>query len=191
MADGVKVSSFDESGYFGGPRKVIFSANLEREADEQDEWLASMGNGSKISTTRILLTSLQGAVLAKATHIHIHPRRFEFVIRYRVGSKLWEASASPLNVYWPFCGRLKMLFNVNIAERRVPQFGRSLYEQWGSLYELRLSSIPVQFGEAFVINVSPQMGQGDYAADRHEWLDKMTVEDVMAQIEATRQEEAQ
>ena len=84
-----------------------------------------------------------------------------------------------------------MLFNVNIAERRVPQFGRSLYEQSGSLYELRLSSIPAQFGEAFVINILPQMGRGDYAVDRHEWQDKMTVEDVMAQIQAARQGEAQ
>ena len=191
MVEAVEVSSFDESGYHGGPFGIIFSSSLAREADEQDEWLASMGNGSKISTTRILLTLLQGAVLAKATYIHIHPRRFEFVVRYRVGNRLWEASASPLNVYWPFCGRLKMLFNINIAERRVPQFGRSIYEQSGSLYELRLSSIPVQFGEAFVINVLPQMGQGDYAVDRHEWQDKMTVEDVMAQIQAARQEEAQ
>ena len=191
MAEGIKVSSFDESGYFGGPPKIIFLDNLEREADEGDEWVASLSNRYGISIFRILLTTLQEAVLAKALFIHIHPGRFEVVIRYRIGGRLWEANAFPLHTYAPFCARLKIMFNVNIAERRVPQFGRLLYEQSSLLYELRMSSIPTRQGEAFVINILQRTGRGDYAVDRHERQDQMTVEDVLAQIQADRQKEAQ
>ena len=79
------------------------------------------------------------------------------------------------------------MFNVNIAERRVPQFGRLLYEQSNLLYELRMSSIPTQQGEAFVINISRQIGRGDYAVERHEWQDQMTAKDVLALIHTAQQ----
>ncbi len=187
MADGDKVSSFNESGYFRGPPKIIFSDNLEREADEGDEWVASLPNGYGISVFRILLVTLQEAVLAKASFIHIHPGHFEVVIRYRIDGRLWEANAFPLHTYAPFCARLKIISNVNIAERRIPQFGRFLYEQSSLLYELRMSSIPTQSGEAFVINILPQMGRGDYAVERHEWQDQMTAEEVLALIHTAQQ----
>lgn len=189
MADNDKVSSFNESGYFRGPLKIIFSDNLEREADEQDKWLASIPNGSGISVGRILLTILQEAVLAKASYIHIDPRQSEFFIRYRIGDRLWEANAFPMYPsYSAFCARLKRIFSVNIAERRIPQFGRLLYEQEGFLYELRMCSIPTQIGETFVINIVQQSGHGDYTAERHQELDQMSLEEIYTRILTKRQE---
>lgn len=191
MADDDKVSSFDESGYLRGSPKIVFSANLEREADEADKWLSSIPNGSEISVSRILLTVLQEAILAGASFIHIHPTWSEFAIRYRIGSRLLEANAFPKHVYAPFCARIKIISSVNIAERRVPQFGRFLYEQSGFLYELRMCSIPTQQGEAFVINLLQQKGRGDYAVERHEWQDQMTAEDVLALIHTAQQRKSE
>ncbi len=135
MADDDKISSFDESGYFKGRCQLVSSENLAQEADEQDRYLAGIPNGSEISVKRVLLTVLQEAVLDETSYIHIQAirgrstRRGEFIVRHRIGGKLWEVNAFPLHIYAPFCASLKIISGVNIAERRVPQFGRFLYEQ--------------------------------------------------------------
>ena len=80
-----------------------------------------------------------------------------------------------------------MISGVSTAERRLPQFGRFLWVRAGTYYEMRLSSIPTQFGVALVIGVSQIIGRGNYAEDRHEWQDKLTVEEIYASIVAKRQ----
>ena len=194
MAEENNFSSFDEGGYFKGHCQIVFSDNLTREAEKQDEYLASIPNGSEVSVGRVLLTILQEAVLDQASFIHIQAnrgrstRRGEFLVRHRIDGKLWEVNAFPIHVYAPFCARLKIISGVNIAERRVPQFGRFLYEQFNVFYEMRLSSIPTQYGETFVINVLKTIGQGNYTEDRHEWLDNLIAEEIYASILAKRQE---
>ncbi len=187
MVEKDKVSSFDESGYFKGQAKIISSGSLAKEADEQDQLLAALPSGSEISVARILLTVLQEAVLAKASYVHIHPHELEFIVKYRTVDRLWEANAFPLYIYWPFVARLKMISSINIAERRLPQFGRFLYEHSAFLYEFRLSSIPTRLGEAFILNVLTYAGQGDYSVDRHQWLDNLSRKEVLAQINALQQ----
>lgn len=186
MTEDDTVSSFDESGYFFGPLQFVSAGGLEQETKEwyteAESWPAEMRHRSAPPASLILMTILQEAVLAKAAFIHIAPRRYEYLVRYRVGNKLWEANAFPAQKCAALYARFKRMSGVNIAERRVPQFGRFLYWSAFSLHEMRLSSIPIQQGEAFVINVLPYVGKGDYTAKRHEWLDQLTAEDVLAQI---------
>ncbi len=194
MADDGAISSFDESGYTRGPCKIVFSAALAREAEEQDVYLAGLPNGAEVSVGRALLTVLQEAVLSRASYIHINAVkpmnkwRGEFRVRHRIGSKLWQVSAFPIQTYAAFCARLKMISSINIAERRVPQFARFCWVQAGASYEMRLSSIPTQFGEKFVINVSQIMGHGDYTEERHQWLDQLSMDDILAQLRTMRGE---
>ena len=194
MADDDKISSFTECGSLKGRCQLVFSDNLAQEAQKQDKYHASMPNGAEVTVGRALFTILQEAVMSQASCIHINAAkpvnqwRGEFRIRHRIGGKLWEVNAFPIQTYAAFCARLKIISGVNIAERRVPQFGGFLYEQSGVFYEMRLSSIPTQFGEAFAIHVLQIVGHGNYTEDRHEWLDKLTIEDIMAQINAKRQE---
>ncbi len=197
MADNSKVSSFNESGYFKGRCQLISSDNLAREADEWDKEQEGQLGETVQPINRILLAVLHDAVLAEANYIHINPMRVgserwsEFLIRYRLGSKLWEANAFPTHVYAPFCARLKIISSVNIAERRLPQFGRFLWEQSHVVYEMRLSSIPTQLGEAFVINILQNYGSGSYTEERHEWLDELVADEIYASILQKRQEKSE
>ncbi len=197
MVNNDKISSFDESGYTRGPCKIVFSDSLAQEAEEQDKYLAGMPNGAEVSVGRALLTVLQEAIVSQASYIHINAVkpinqwRGEFRVRHRIGGKLWEVNAFPINIYAAFCARLKIISGVNIAERRVPQFGRFLWVQAGTYYEMRLSSIPTQFGEVFVIGATKIVGHGNYTEERHEWLDKLTMEEIYASILAMRQENTQ
>ena len=194
MANDDTISSFNDSGYTRGPCSLVFWDSLAREADEQDKYLASIPNGSEISVGRVLLTVLQEAVWDQASYIHINAVkpinqwRGEFRVRHRIGGRLWESNAFPIQVYAAFCARLKILSGVNIAERRLPQFGRFLWVQDGICYEMRLSSIPTQFGETFVLHILQVVGHGNYTEDRHEWLDNLIAEEIYASILAKRQE---
>lgn len=163
MTEDDTVSSFDESGYFFGPLQLLALGELQRETQEwyitAENWPANLHQRSIPSTSEMLMTILQEAILAEASFIHIDPSRYEYLIRYRIGGKLWETNAYPKYKCSGLSARLKRFSGINIAERRVPQFGRFLYWSAFSLHEMRLSSIPTQQGEVFVINVLPYVGQ--------------------------------
>lgn len=193
MIDDGTISSFGEAGYTNGRCRLVFSENLAQHADE---WDKEQGNAAEpgFATSRVLLTVLENAILAKASYVHFDPVQGgrkssgEFRVRYRINGRLWEADAFPLHGYSAFGAMLKIDSSANPAERRVPQFGRFLWVQAGAYYEMRLSSIPTQSGEAFVINILKIVGHGNYTEERHEWLDKLTAEDIYANILAKRQE---
>ncbi len=181
-----KISSFDESGYFFGPLESVSYGELERQTElwftEETIWPANLHERFAPPISAMLTTILQEAVLAKAAFIHIEPRGREYLVRYRIGDKLWEANAYPSYKCPSLYARLKAVSGINIAERRVPQFGRFLYQSQYTLHEMRLSTVPTRLGEAFVINVLLYMGKGDYSTERHTLLDPLTQEDILTQI---------
>ena len=93
------------------------------------------------------------AVQDRASDIHFEPFETEFKIRYRVDGALYEMSPPPKHLAVPVVSRIKVMANLNISERRLPQDGRITYPIGNRTIDLRVSTLPTQFGESVVLRV--------------------------------------
>jgi type IV pilus assembly protein PilB len=98
-------------------------------------------------------TIIARAIKAKASDIHFEPFDKEFKIRYRVDGALYEMAPPPRRLAIPVTSRIKVMANLNIAERRVPQDGRIQTLLAGRQVDLRVSTLPTQYGESIVLRV--------------------------------------
>ena len=96
---------------------------------------------------------LYQAVQDRASDIHFEPFEDEFKIRYRVDGALYEMSPPPKHLALPVTSRLKVMANLNISERRLPQDGRISLNLGGKQIDFRISTLPTQFGESVVLRV--------------------------------------
>ena len=96
---------------------------------------------------------LQEAVKAKASDIHFEPFEDQFRIRYRIDGSLYEMAPPPKNLAPAVIARVKVMSSLNIAERRVPQDGRIKTTIGGRAVDLRVSTLPTQFGESVVLRI--------------------------------------
>src|ERR1051326_812940 len=96
---------------------------------------------------------LYQAIQDRASDIHFEPFENEFKIRYRVDGALYEMSPPPRHLALPVISRVKVMANMNIAERRLPQDGRIQKNIAGRHVDLRVSTLPTQFGESLVLRV--------------------------------------
>ncbi|MGA2174437.1 MAG: ATPase, T2SS/T4P/T4SS family [Verrucomicrobiota bacterium] len=93
------------------------------------------------------------AVQDRASDIHFEPFEDEFKIRYRVDGALYEMSPPPKHLALPVISRLKVMSSLDISERRLPQDGRIAIQIAGRTIDLRVSTLPTQFGESVVLRV--------------------------------------
>jgi type IV pilus assembly protein PilB len=93
------------------------------------------------------------AIQDRASDIHFEPFENEFKIRYRVDGALYEMAPPPRHLALPVISRVKVMANMNIAERRLPQDGRIQKNIAGRSVDLRVSTLPTQFGESVVLRV--------------------------------------
>jgi type IV pilus assembly protein PilB len=93
------------------------------------------------------------AIQDRASDIHFEPFENEFKIRYRVDGALYEMAPPPRHLALPVISRVKVMANMNIAERRLPQDGRIQKNIEGRTVDLRVSTLPTQFGESVVLRV--------------------------------------
>jgi type IV pilus assembly protein PilB len=98
-------------------------------------------------------TVLAQAIQARASDIHFEPFEHDFKIRYRVDGSLYEMSPPPRSLATSVTSRIKVMSSMNIAERRVPQDGRIQTTMAGRQVDLRVSTLPTQFGESVVLRV--------------------------------------
>ena len=137
-----------------------FLQNIDQELfDELDESssatdLAAQANEGAV--VRFVNLVLAQAVRDKASDIHFEPFEDEFKIRYRIDGALYEMAPPPLTLAVPVISRIKVLSELNIAERRIPQDGRIKITIEGSPVDLRVSTLPTQFGESVVCRVLDQ-----------------------------------
>jgi type IV pilus assembly protein PilB len=93
------------------------------------------------------------AIQDRASDIHFEPFETEFRIRYRVDGALYEMSPPPKHLALPVISRIKVMSGLNISERRLPQDGRINYSVGNRQVDLRVSTLPTQFGESVVLRV--------------------------------------
>ncbi len=99
---------------------------------------------------------LAQAIRARASDIHFEPFEQEFNIRYRLDGTLYALPPPPKSLARPIISRLKVLANLNIAEHRLPQDGRIKLTLGGRAVDLRVSTLPTQFGESVVLRLLDQ-----------------------------------
>ncbi len=98
-------------------------------------------------------TVVAQAIQARASDIHFEPFEHDFKIRYRVDGALYEMSPPPRHLSVAITSRIKVMAGLNIAERRIPQDGRIQTTMAGRQVDLRVSTLPTQFGESVVLRV--------------------------------------
>ena len=96
---------------------------------------------------------LYQAIKEKASDIHFEPFETEFKIRYRVDGMLYEMTPPPVHLALPIISRVKVMANMNIAERRIPQDGRIVKQVGDQSVDMRVSSLPTKYGESVVLRV--------------------------------------
>jgi type IV pilus assembly protein PilB len=111
---------------------------------------------------------LQQAVKDQASDIHFEPFEDKFRIRYRIDGALYEMSPPPISLAVPVISRIKVLADLNIAENRIPQDGKIKQTVNGLQIDLRVSTLPTQFGESVVLRV---LDKSSVTLD----LDKLTI----------------
>jgi type IV pilus assembly protein PilB len=120
-------------------------------ATDNADMMAGLANEAPI--VRFVNLVLFQAVQDRASDIHFEPFESEFRIRYRVDGALYEMSPPPKHLALPVISRIKVMANLNISERRLPQDGRINYNLGNKTIDLRVSTLPTQFGESVVLRV--------------------------------------
>ncbi len=137
--------------------EVIDFQTDEQAAETQTVTEEDIAEDSPIAQTVNLL--LEYAIRSHASDVHIEPRE-EFVqIRYRIDGVLKEVNRLPKNVLGALISRVKILANLKIDERRVPQDGRFKIKVAGRQYALRVSTLPVADGEKIVMRILDESNQ--------------------------------
>ena len=99
---------------------------------------------------------LYQGVVDRAADIHIEPFEHDFKIRYRVDGALYEVKAPDVSMAPAIISRVKIMANLNIAERRIPQDGRIAITVAGRPVDLRVSCLPTTHGESVVMRILDQ-----------------------------------
>jgi type IV pilus assembly protein PilB len=144
----------EDAGNFDDVLGELDSEELAREASEAAEGgdgLAALVNEAPI--VKFVNLIIMQAVNDRASDIHFEPFEDEFKIRYRVDGALYEMSPPPKHLALPVISRIKVMANLNISERRLPQDGRINFPIAGKQIDLRVSTLPTQFGESVVLRV--------------------------------------
>ena len=121
--------------------------------DSEDDEKAVLREAEEGPIVRVANTIIQQAISERASDIHVEPQIRNVRIRYRIDGVLHEALTLPKYVQAPLISRYKIMAEMNIAEKRLPQDGRIPIRYQGKEYDLRVSSIPTPHGEKIVMRI--------------------------------------
>jgi type IV pilus assembly protein PilB len=142
----------EDGGSMGDALRELDDEELAHNAAaDSDAAAADLANEAPI--VRFVNLVLYQAVQDRASDIHFEPFEDEFKIRYRVDGALYEMTPPPKHLALPMISRIKVMANLNISERRIPQDGRISFPIAGKQIDLRVSCLPTQFGESVVLRI--------------------------------------
>ena len=124
---------------------------VESQLSEDYATIDEMSSGSPV--INLINALIQRAIRDGASDIHIEPARKKSRIRFRIDGILYEVMNPSVDMYPALVSRLKVMANLDIAERRLPQDGRIQVNTQGRVVDLRFSSLPGIFGEKIVLRV--------------------------------------
>jgi type IV pilus assembly protein PilB len=153
--------------------KEVIDVQREDTGEKQVVTEADVAEDSPIAQTVNLL--LEYAIRSNASDVHIEPRETYIQVRYRIDGVLKEVNRLPRNVLGSLTSRIKILSNLKIDERRVPQDGRFKIKIAGKQYALRVSTLPVTDGEKIVMRILDESNQAVTLSDLGMWGQSLEV----------------
>ena len=148
--------------YYGGQTESIADLVKDIDADDlidvrEDEEIPDISKleemASSAPVVKLVNLVLFTAIRDQSSDIHFEPFEDEFKIRYRIDGSLLEMQPPPRQLALAMISRIKVMANLDIAERRVPQDGRIPLNIAGNTVELRVSTLPTIGGESVVMRV--------------------------------------
>jgi len=149
--------------YYGDESESVAELLQEIEGEVPAEKFAEEGAAEDVIVLRemaseapvikLLNLILIQAIKDRASDIHFEPFESEFKIRYRVDGVLYEMIPPPRHLAMALATRIKVIAELNIAERRLPQDGRIQLNVMGRNVDIRVSTLPTAFGESVVLRV--------------------------------------
>jgi len=127
------------------------SAERDGEADEDVNHLRDMAFEPPV--VRLVNILIDGALAADASDIHIEPFEDTLLVRYRIDGLLYDQESPPRRLRAALTSRIKIMAELNIAERRLPQDGRIRVTAHGRRVDIRVSTIPTVHGESIVMRL--------------------------------------
>jgi general secretion pathway protein E len=112
-----------------------------------------MAAASEAPIIKLVNHILYQAAKRSASDIHIEPYEKELVVRYRIDGILYQIMTPPKRIQGALISRIKIMANLNIAEKRIPQDGRIDIKVAGKPIDIRVSVLPVTFGERIVMRL--------------------------------------
>ncbi len=140
-------------GIRGSVEEVFRDFEIEVEEEKKDEEADVLTLIEEAPIVRFVNLLITQGVRLKASDIHIEPTERDVVIRYRIDGRLRPELTSPRNTQQAIIARIKIMSNMNIAEKRLPQDGRIQMRVEGQAVDLRVSSLPTIFGEKIVLRI--------------------------------------
>ncbi|HVX88685.1 MAG TPA: type IV-A pilus assembly ATPase PilB [Gemmatimonadales bacterium] len=148
--------------------------------EEQEEEQASQAQIDDAPVVKLINTILTEAVRRGASDIHVEPFEHEIRVRYRIDGALQEIMKPPVKMKAALTSRVKILSQLNIAERRVPQDGRLRLKMGPRVIDFRVSTVPVLFGEKIVMRI---LDKGNLTLDLSKFgFEPKAEKDLMANI---------
>lgn len=146
-------------------QSVARLAHLEdKTMKDQAVWLIKPGDVDSqeedAPTLKLVHSVLHEAVVQGVSDIHWEPRKNDFVVRYRIDGKLIRKHVLATNAARSVVACLKVMAQMDVAERRIPQDGRMTFRAGHRRVDVRMSSMPVVYGEKIVVRIlDPAMAQ--------------------------------
>ncbi len=134
----------------GGPAVTV---GADKEAEENLDIAGLKELAEQAPVVKLLNLVLIQAIRDRGSDIHFEPFEDQFKIRYRVDGVLYEMIPPPKHLSLAISSRIKVMANLDIAERRLPQDGRIQLSMKGKGIDLRVSTLPTIFGESIVMRV--------------------------------------
>ncbi len=147
---GKKGQSIDE--IMKGIDKRTFEV-LKPAVEDEVVDIAKMGKEDEAPIIRLVNHILSEAITAEASDIHLEPYQKDVRLRYRIDGILYEMPSPPKTLHPPIVSRMKIIANLDIAEKRLPQDGRAKVIISNREADLRVSIIPTVHGEKVVVRI--------------------------------------
>lgn len=154
------IHQYYDGAHMEGEVHEMFADQVEEGSDEIDLPTGAEGDVAEEEAPiiRYVHMVISEALKRRASDIHMEPLEKRFRVRYRIDGVLHEVENPPKRLQPSIVSRIKLMSNVSIAEKRVPQDGRINIKVGAKTIDLRVSTLPTAFGESIVMRILDKEG---------------------------------
>lgn len=144
--------------FYGKQEALKAVEELKKEATQRRVQTSRMQVSSEdeadVPVVKLVNSIFEQAITSRASDIHIEPFENEIRVRFRIDGILYDVLQIDINSLSSLVARIKVIGNMDIAEKRIPQDGRTTFIFADKIYDMRISSLPTVYGEKIVIRIA-------------------------------------